>query len=301
MSLTPSRVYVGRITMRQVAIRCLVGLCLVGSTVSAAEPTVTSLVDALKACESLETCAAVRTLIQRGPAIWPALGKGLVAPDEMTRFWTLGVLSEVPVPAARSAISTCIRDPEIRVRAAAAYALGAQGSREVTATLLTALRDKDLNVRFAAAVALARVKDPKSIDGLIVACTDEDEDVRAYSALALGDIGDRRATAAVLERLERDHVAQVRGFAGMALSKLRDPASLTRLMSHAEVEADPKALAATLYALGELGDRRALPIVQRFIKHPHEEVREYAQEAATRLSRQGTTEEPPARPKPPSR
>lgn len=284
--------------MRQVAIGCLLGLTLLVPTASAAEPTVASLIDALKACESLESCAPARALISRGTAIWPAIGKGLQAPDELTRFWTLGVLSEVPVPAARAAISVCIQDREIRVRAAAAYALGAQGSREVTPALLTALRDKDLNVRFAAAVALARVKDPASIDGLIVACADEDEDVRAYAALALGDIGDRRATSAVLERLERDHVARVRGFAGMALSKLRDPSSLTRLMNHAEVEADPKALAATLYALGELGDRRALPIVERFIKHPHEEVREYAREAASQLSRKEP--DPSKRPKPTS-
>lgn len=264
----------------------------------AADPPVKALVDGLKVCESLETCAPAQALIRRGQSIWPAVGEGLNAPDEMTRFWTLGVLSEVPVAAARSAISRCVGDPEIRVRAAAAYALGAQGSRAVTPALILALKDKDLNVRFAAAVALARVKDPSSVDALIVACGDEDEDVRAYAALALGDIGDRRATAAVMKRLERDHVPRVRGFAGMALSKLKDPSTLTPLMNHVEVESDPKALAATLYALGALGDRRALPTVQRFIKHPNVEVREYAQEAADQLSADGSKpkESPPSPP-----
>ena len=85
---------------------------------------VPTLVDRLKKCQSLETCPTVKALLARGEKIWPAIAVGLAAPDEMTRFWTLGVLSEIPVEAAQDAIGKMLADKEIRVRAAAAYALG---------------------------------------------------------------------------------------------------------------------------------------------------------------------------------
>jgi len=250
-----------------------------------APPTVPELVDQLKTCESLETCTPVKLLINRGLAIWPGVERGLKAPDEMTRFWTLGVLSEVIVPASRPAVAALLDDPEIRVRAAAAYALGAHRDKAVTKWLLKALTDKDLNVRFAAAVALGRVRDPAAVPALITALRDQDEDVRAYAALALGDIGQRAATNALVERLREDIVPQVRGYAAMALGKLKDPKSLATLLTRASQEKDAKALAATIYALGELGDASAIPVITPHLKHASNDVREYAKDALKRLKK----------------
>jgi len=249
------------------------------------ETPVAELVAQLTQCESLETCPAVRALIAAGPRIWPALEVGLKSPDEMVRFWTLGVLSEVPVPAARAAIGATLKDNKIRVRAAAAYALGAQGSKEVTSWLLQALADEDVNVRFAAAVALMRIKDPASVPGLIKACRDRDEEVRAYAVLALGDIGDRRATKAVLERLDEDLVSRVRGFAGLALGKLKDPSTFNPLMKHIRTELDPKPLAAIIFALGALGDVRAIDAIASHKEHPDPEVRAYVVDALALLKK----------------
>jgi len=248
-----------------------------------APPSVPELVGQLKGCESLETCVPVKALIERGPSIWPSIEVGLKAPDEMTRFWTLGVLSEVIVSASQAPIAVLLDDREIRVRAAAAYALGAHRDKAVTPWLLKALKDKDLNVRFAAVVGLGRVRDPASIPGLVGALRDKDEDVRGYAALALGDIGDRVATPRIIERLREDIMAQVRGFAAMALSKLKDPKSLQPLMAQAREEKDAKALAASLHALGELGDLSAIPVIEPHLKHPSAEVQEYAKDALKRL------------------
>jgi HEAT repeat protein len=254
----------------------------VALTLSAA-PTVPELVQQLKGCESLETCAPVKALIARGPSIWPSVEAGLKAPDEMTRFWTLGVLSEVIVKASQPSIGALLDDKEIRVRAAAAYALGAHRDKAVTPWLLKALKDKDLNVRFAAAVGLGRVRDPASIPGLIGALRDKDEDVRGYAALALGDIRDRIATPHLVERLREDIMAQVRGFAAMALSKLKDPKSLAPLMAQARGEKDAKALAAALHALGELGDSSAISVIEPHVTHASKDVQEYAKDALKRL------------------
>ena len=193
---------------------------------------VASLVEELPRCESLETCSATVALIERGASIWPAIKVGLEAPDALTRFWTLGVLSEVVIKKAVSEIAKAITDKEIRVRAAAAYALGAQRDRVVTPHLMRALKDEDLNVRFAAVVAMGRVKDPATVEALMGALRDKDDDVRGYAAFALGDIGDRRATARLCERLREDLIAKVRGMSAMALGSLKDPASRAPLIGH---------------------------------------------------------------------
>ena len=68
-------------------------------------PSVKTLVDQLAACEALNSCPAVQELKKRGPAIWPDLEVGLKHPDEMTRYWTLGVLTVVVIPKAQKAIA----------------------------------------------------------------------------------------------------------------------------------------------------------------------------------------------------
>ena len=258
-------------------------------------PSVDELVAQLKSCESLETCEPVALLVSQGPSIWPAVEVGLKAPDEMTRFWTLGVLSEVIVSDAQKRIASLLSDPEVRVRAAAAYALGAQRDKAVTSWLLGALKDKDLNVRFAAVVALGRVRDPSSVPSLIEALRDKDEDVRGYAALALGDIRDPKALKGLIERLREDIVPQVRGFAAMALGKLKAPASLAPLMAQAREERDEKALCAALHALGELRDPSAIPVIKPHLKHRSEEVKVYAKDAIAQITK---TPKEKARPSP---
>ena len=258
---------------------------LSASLLLSAPAPVDQLVDQLKGCESLETCAPVRQLIERGQSIWPGVERGLKAPDEMTRFWTLGVLSEVIIAPSREAIAARLDDREVRVRAAAAYALGAHRDKAVTPWLLRALQDKDLNVRFAAVVALGRVRDKASVPALLDALRDKDEDVRGYAALALGDIRDLSALPRLIERLREDIVPQVRGFAAMALSKLRSPKSLEPLMAQAREEKDAKALAAALHALGELKDSKALPVITPHLNHRSDEVKLYAKDAIEQITK----------------
>ena len=257
------------------------GATLLTSTASAApaDATVAELIAQFPKCQGLATCEATVELVRRGEAIWPDLEVGLKSTDEMTRFWTLGVLTEVPVVAARQAIAARIDDSAIRVRAAAAFALGEQRDKAVTPALLKALADKDLNVRFAAAEAFTKVRDPAALDALIAACRDKDEDVRAHAALAIGYLGDKKATAPLLERLDQDIKPIVRGYAAVALGNLRDPAALKPLLVRLTEEKDIAALAAAVGALGELRDVRALPALSKLTEHSDERVVEYAKYA----------------------
>ena len=126
---------------------------------------------------------------------------------------------------------------------------------------------------------------PAAVPALITALRDQDEDVRAYAALALGDIGKRTATSALVERIREDIVPQVRGFAAMALGKLRDPKSLAPLITQVGKEKDAKALAAAIHALGELGDASAVPVITPHLEHASPDVREYAKDALKRLKK----------------
>jgi HEAT repeat protein len=269
--------------MRVVAAALALALVATPSVAKKTGPTVAELVSQLSACESLETCTATLELIKRGEAIWPAIRAGLEAPEELTRFWTLGILSEVVVKKAVGDIARALGDKEIRVRAAAAYALGAQRDPVVTPHLIRAAADKDLNVRFAAVVAMGRVKDKAAVKTLMGALRDKDDDVRGYAAFALGDIGDRRATARLCERLREDLVPKVRGMSAMALGSLADPASKTTLLDSLASEDDAKALAASIYALSQLRDPSTRPAIARHAKHKSSDVREYVKEALKTL------------------
>lgn len=244
---------------------------------------VAALVSELPKCESLETCPATQKLIALDKKVWPAIKVGLTAPEELTRFWTLGVLSEVVLKKAVGSIAKLIDDPEIRVRAAAAYALGAQRDRKVTQHLIRAAADKDLNVRFAAVVAMGRVRDPASVDTLLGALRDKDDDVRGYAAFALGDIGDRRATERLCERLREDLIAKVRGMSAMALGSLRDPAAKDTLLARLKSEDDAKALAAAIYATSQLKDPSTRDAIAAHSGHASKEVREYVKEGLKTL------------------
>lgn len=216
----------------------------------------------LKKCETLK-CPAVKTLIGLKDGVWPRIKEGLAAPDEMTRFWSLGVLTEIPTLKARDAVAAMLADKKIRIRAAAAYVLGAMKDKSVSPHLVKALADKDLNVRFSAAMALGRVKDPATVKPLTVATRDSDEEVRAYACLALGDMGIKTVVPTLMERLDQDLHPKVRGFAAMSLSKVADKRALPLLRKRLNEETDAKAFAAAVFALGELGGTSELLLLKR--------------------------------------
>jgi len=248
-------------------------------------PSVETLVGQLSACESLDSCAAVQELKKRGPAIWPEIEKGLKHPDEMTRYWTLGVLTVVVIPKAQQAIASRLTDKAVRIRAAAAFALGVQKDPKVTKWLVRALGDEDVNVRYSAAIALGRAQDPAGVPGLVKALRDKDIDVRKHAAVAIGEIGDKRGTAPLIERLEQDMVPEVRGYVAMALGNLGDPKAKPVLLKHLKIEDDTKALAATIYAIGEFRDRSTLTVLRPLAKHPDKDVRAFAQQTISVLEK----------------
>lgn len=255
---------------------------LVSAPPAEATPTVAELVARLGTCQEMD-CAPLRELVARGDKVWPALEVGLDDADEMVRFWTLGVLTEVPVPAARPRLVALLSDPLVRIRAAAAFALGAQKAPEVVPALISALADPDVNVRFEAASALSRVPDARAVEPLIAASADPDEDVRRAACEALGNIKDARARRVLVERLG-DRKAIVRGHAAIALGVMRAADAVDPLVKRAGRERDAEALAAMAWALGEIGDVRARSVLEGLRAHKAEVVQKEASDALAKLA-----------------
>jgi HEAT repeat protein len=265
-----------------------------GVAAAAPEPTVEDLVKKLESCEDLD-CPPIRALVRRGAEIWPELAVGLKDQTEMTKFWTLGVLSEVVVPAAREALEGLLADePLVRIRAAAAFALGNMHTPEVVPALAKALADKDVNVRFEAASALSRTPGAAAVPALLTALRDKDEDVRAAVVEALAAAKDARAVDHLLRRAEKDPAAGVRGMAAIALANLKAAAAVEPLMARLRAEKNKQALAAVCWALGELGDARAVAALTPLAEGAEPVVKQHASEAIAKLKGEQPAERPPA-------
>ncbi|MFO0746787.1 MAG: HEAT repeat domain-containing protein [Myxococcota bacterium] len=250
---------------------------------------VPALIEALADCQEMD-CPALRSLVARGDKVWPELERGIDHKQEMVRFWSIGVLSEVPVAAAMPRLLGFIKDePLARIRAASAFALASyKGAPEVTPALVLALSDIDPNVRFEAASALGRrPADPAALAPLVKALDDQDEDVRAAAAETLGVMGPvakvPEATKALLAKVS-DRKPTVRGHVAIALGQIGVPEAVPPLVKRLERERDEEALAAAIWALGELGDKTAVEPLKALEGHASEIVRGHVAEALGKLA-----------------
>jgi len=158
--------------------------------------------------------------------------------------------SFAPIVAAR-----LLEDKSLFVRKCAAYALGKLRSDQSVTALTSGLRDKDLEVRGAAAVALGEYEshDPTAIAALTAALSDTSEFVRERSARALGRYG--RASASAVPTLIR--------------LLTTDPGHGVKLQA--------------AIALGEIGDRSALPDLETATHDKNPYVSRAATEAVKRI------------------
>lgn len=215
-------------------------------------PEIARLTDQLKSSdEEQRRDAALKLAALRNPATIPALVSVLDDPSERIRALAITALARVgdsslaPLIAARLS-----NDKKPFVRKAAAYALGRFRSSEGTAALTAALKDKDAEVRGAAAVALGEYADASAIAPLEGALADKSEFVRAQSARALG-VNGRAATGSVpllAKLLTSDTEQEVKRQAAIALGRIGDRAALPAL-EKAERSHDPYLSHAALEAI----------------------------------------------------
>lgn len=227
-----------------------------------------------------------------------------------TRSQAARTLSEHPSPLARKDLLRCLNDSDDEVRYWATVALSALEDEKLTSRIAAQLDDPATQVRMVAAKVLATRPYRGAVQNLLRSLGDPDENVAYWAGQALGALGEyalpqliaclgddvwkRRAGAArVIERagvavvpylvraLTKDD-DNIRYWTLKLLGQLRAFDALPELTRFLEATERDLVIAAAS-ALGELGDRRAIPALIRMLAHPDELVRRAVIDALARL------------------
>lgn len=234
--------------------------------------------------------------------------------DPGERSALLEVLPPLPEREAVRKVLPYLQDPELRVRTAAANAVGRSDSRVVVPLLLDASRDPDS--RLGAVQALARL-DEAPCGSLLEFLDDPSAKVRSTAAKGLGRCATSEARTAISAALDRESSPEIREQLAMALGKSGGHEAVRRLSAMLDDEdvsvrfmatralpftrapeafepllralADPvdEIRAAALRSLGELEDPRAARPVGRELSAGQRDLRRVAASAYQRLAPPG--------------
>jgi HEAT repeat protein len=213
---------------------------------------------------------------------------GQLREDPWTPFPdAVDLLTRLP-PAGAPALRAALTDPNARLRAMAARALGAFCGPETVAALVYVLQhDLAADVRRVAVAALAECGGETAVRALFTFYQQEtDLYGRIGAAHALAALRAAPALGPLSDLLASDEPNPwLLGETALALGELGDPAAFDALADALEhPNADVRGKAAT--ALGLLGDPRGIPVLQDTLGNPTETayVKSLAAEALAQLS-----------------
>jgi len=179
-----------------------------------------------------------------------SLIKILKSSDRLTKRTAIEVLGEIADEINIDLFISLLGDRDFLIRKSAVYALGRIGKDEFMPYLLSALNDVSAHVRMRAAEALANFHSPEVYGALIKALHDKNRYVKEAAIQSLG--------------------------------RLRVKAVLPELLLVKEAKLIP----IVLFALGEIGDARALPFIKGVIEERG--FSRYAIDALARLGGEGS-------------
>jgi tetratricopeptide (TPR) repeat protein len=174
---------------------------------------------------------------------------------------------------------------EMDLRVEAAVAAGRLADPRVIHELAGLTKNREVALREAAVWALGQTRSPKAADALVAALADSRQSVHALACVGLGRVGDRRALdkAADVVR-DKARAPEVRAACAYALGVARsDPhaSALVELLGAGNDEAQVKAA----WALGRLGDAKAVPALVRAVYNRRPAIRDAALWALARVGR----------------
>jgi HEAT repeat protein len=150
-------------------------------------------------------------------------------------------------------------------RSKAISVLGKIGDARALNSLVGALSDENSYVRRCAAESLGAIKDLGALNPLVKALYDENVSVRERAAIALGKLNDERAVASLIEKLldkhERVRVSAIRSLVAIKDNKAVQPLMKQLARNYSQLYKNNVA-----WALGELNEREALPILESYLK-----------------------------------
>jgi HEAT repeat protein len=158
-----------------------------------------------------------------------------------------------------------------------AGALGSLRAKEGVDPLVAALGRAGFR-RYVAAWALGEIGDPKAVPALVAALGDADPETRKFATRAVTKLGPA-AVDALLAALD-DPAAPRRRYAARALGQMQERRAVEPLLRRAgKIDSD-----VVVWALGHIGDNRALPLLERTAGDPDWRVRLAAIQALGDLS-----------------
>lgn len=185
--------------------------------------------------------------------------------------------------AAVAPLVKALADKKAPVRLWAAVALNGNSTSEAITGLTKALQDEDDRVRVRAADALAAVQDPKVIDPLVKATSDPDAEVRTWAVIGLGNYDDKK-TVDALGMAVRDDDIQVRVAAADSLGRSGAPQATPYLISRLnDFGEELEVRTAAARALGGLRDSRAVPALLGLIADNDPKLRQWVVSALGRI------------------
>ncbi len=189
-------------------------------------------------------------------------------------------------PATAPVLIEALRDRELRVRTAAARALGVMRDERAVRRLLEMLKDGSFRARMEAAAALGRIGDDRAVEPLVALMFDDEDVVRLAAAEALGQLGGKSIPH--LTRIFREGTKKERAAAIYALGRTRSEGAAAVVLEAAR-HPDFDVRLAAVAALGYLRDDRAVPVLLEVVDQP---LTEAEQEAFDRqMDRELTDEE----------
>jgi HEAT repeat protein len=154
-------------------------------------------------------------------------------------------------------------DPDPNMRIQAAHLLGENRDPRAIGPLAELLADNDASVRVRAVEALGRIG-PAAVEHLVKALGDPDTRVRQLTTKVLGQIGEARVVAPLLDALRDPRLSSQAAF---ALTKMG--ATAVEALVAALRDRDPNVRWHAARILGHIGDRRALPELERLAREDH--------------------------------
>ncbi|MBK9384285.1 MAG: HEAT repeat domain-containing protein [Planctomycetes bacterium] len=178
-----------------------------------------------------------------------------------------------------------LKDRDAEVRSAAAMALGKTALRDVEPELIALLDDPERDVREGALLGLGLLRTPVAQQTLLARFADAKRTTRerAFSAAALGLLGSSACLQALLDALDPTAAGKkegrtVQGAALLGLAAGASTATLPRLMPWVEGQAFPDDMIGALACsvLGRIGDRSAIPAVEKALLSKEGRIRQGA-------------------------
>ncbi|NHJ47788.1 MAG: HEAT repeat domain-containing protein [Asgard group archaeon] len=170
-----------------------------------------------------------------------------------------------------------LKSDDSKIRIKAAIILGEWGNDRAVTPLIAALSHPDENLRRESVHALKEICNRRSIEPLLdLLKTEPTAEVKSEIAYALGFFSKYTVEIDNLIDALSDEHPLVRQNAAFALGKIRRRKSVKKLISLLEKDTSIKVQEMVIWALGEIKDKRAVPVLLKAMKDDQISIRKNA-------------------------